>query len=977
MVARDRNNDLIGNRRDLQLAGLVGRLIVAGERAAVELNGAYVDHVCPLAGFGDGAFLRHGEGECFARVRRNDAVNGKLRLREGVAVVNSARTFRGNRQRNGIVDRRNVVIRRCVDGDRAGRAGRRRLLVARNKRLCRVHRYARADDGNAGGVLGDLHARPDEIVVDGVGGGVALEVYPQRQRAVRRHDAGEDVVRVVRFKHIRAAAGGLVLVGDGNGGVRRAGAAVGPRELVAAVGLLIVELNLIGSILVRLPLRVENVRGDAVHAGGRAERKARAAAVGGGVPAGERIARAGENRALERHHAVVGDLFFRHGALRAAVRHVHKREDALGIAPDGIERDAAFHAQLVVGLILDRPVRRLCPAEEHLALGNGEHIRLHISVRAGRILLRIINGGAAVGVSHRIAVLIGEVGVELDAGVDLGAEVEGDIGFAFLCRPADERPAVAFRRLRRGKRALVDGAAVGDGELLSAGAFHGNIGNAVDRGRYPVGVHRDVLRAHRAGEAMGMLSGRVVIPAKEDVVLLADGRRRRGLVCRGGDGLLVENTLAVGRDLATAVHIYNIVNVAGVIEFGVVVICFYFRADTGVECKAGDGVLILRRDCVAGAGGSIGMMQLVGLAADSGRPALTGQDFDIIVRRFRAVAGLRPIECGAVQRHRIDVDLIGAAATLLRCPRAAAVVSGPLVADGRAVFGGDAQGRVLRGAVLLEELYFVHIALIVHVHDGGAVARDGLLRDGLGGEAVVALGSGARLGAGRTGFGLRLREGKLRVVGVLLPVDDGVLRVGLGVPVRGKRNGIGQRAAKGKRRVAVIPAGERVAGAGRRAGVFRGSPGRIEYRRIVGAARGVEREPVTLFDLGVHKNIRVRQRDSIGALRAVGVKVPAGDGERRAFQTVRHTDGADALTALALLRQDDTAVLIDEEYIQHFLKPRLDGDFLRGGDAAHGAENAVGERRVGARYVPADEFIPVLLGRGGAVERVAVRDDLL
>ena len=259
MVARDRDNDLIGNRRDLQLTGLGGRLIVAGERAAVELNGAYVDHVCPLAGFGDGAFLRHGEGECFARVHRNDAVNGKLRLREGVAVIDPARVLRGDRQRNGIVDRRNVVIRRCVDGDRAGGAGRRRLLVARNKRLCRVHRYARADDGNAGGVLGDLHARPDEIVVDGVGGGVALEVYPQRQRAVRRHDAGEDVVRVVRFKHMRAAAGGLVRVGDGNGGVRRAGAAVGLRELVAAVGLLIVELNAVRRVAVRLPLRVENV----------------------------------------------------------------------------------------------------------------------------------------------------------------------------------------------------------------------------------------------------------------------------------------------------------------------------------------------------------------------------------------------------------------------------------------------------------------------------------------------------------------------------------------------------------------------------------------------------------------------------------------------------------------------------------------------------------------------------------------------
>ena len=379
------------------------------------------------------------------------------------------------------------------------------------------------------------------------------------------------------------------------------------------------------------------------------------------------------------------------------------------------------------------------------------------------------------------------------------------------------------------------------------------------------------------------------------------------------------------------------------------------------------------------------MMQLVGLAADSGRPALAGQDLDIIVRRFRAAPGFRSVELGAVQRHRIDVDLIGAlktaAPTVRACcrPRITAVICRPLVADIRAVLSRNREaadlGPITSAAFV--ELHLVYVALVVYVDDGGVIAFDSFLRDRLGGEAGVALGAGARLRAGRTFQRFIFHVRVIIIVGILLPVDDGVLRVGIGVPVRGKRNGIGQRAAKGKRRVAVIPAGERVAGAGRRAGILRGGPGRIEYRRIVGAARGVEREPVTLFDLGVHKNVRVRQRDGIGALRAVGVKVPAGDGERRAFQTVRHTDGADALAALALLRQDDTAVLIDEEYIQHFLEPRLDGDFLRGGDAAHGAENAVGERRVGARYVPADEFIPVLLGRGGAVERVAVRDDLL
>ena len=195
--------------------------------------------------------------------------------------------------------------------------------------------------------------------------------------------------------------------------------------------------------------------------------------------------------------------------------------------------------------------------------------------------------------------------------------------------------------------------------------------------------------------------------------------------------------------------------------------------------------------------------------------------------------------------------------------------------------------------------------------------------------------------------------------------------------MRGERNRIGQRAAKEELRIAVIPVVERVAGAGRRAGVLRGGPGRIKDRSVVGAACGIEREPMALFDLGVHKDVRVRQLNGIGALRAPFVKVPAGDGERRAIETVRHADGADALAALALLRQDDAAVLSDEEHIQHAIEPRLDGDLRRGGDAAHGAEDAVIQRRIGARYVPADEFAAFLHGRGGAVERVAVRDDLL
>ena len=385
------------------------------------------------------------------------------------------------------------------------------------------------------------------------------------------------------------------------------------------------------------------------------------------------------------------------GPALAAVGVIGQGDGGNLFAPDGIEREIVGNRDLAAGVIRrSRAVGLGVPAEEHLAPGNGEGVGLHVGVRTGGIALHIRDSILAVSICHGVAALIGIVGVKLDILVNFGAEVEGRVSIAVLRRPASKCPALARRLLRIGEHALVNDAAVGDGEiLLSAGAFHGDVGNAAYRGRCPVGVHRDVLRAHRAGEAMGMLSGRVVVPAEEDVFLLADGRRRRGLVRRSGDGLLVENALAVRGDLAAAVHVYNIVGVAGVIESGVVVFAAGLRADTGVECKAGDGVLVLASDRVAGAGGSIGMMQLVGLAADSGRPALAGQDFDIIVCRFRAAPGFRSIDCGAVQRHRIDVDLIGAAAITLRCPRAASVVGGPLIADGRAIFGGDAQVSIL------------------------------------------------------------------------------------------------------------------------------------------------------------------------------------------------------------------------------------------------------------------------------------------
>ena len=109
------------------------------------------------------------------------------------------------------------------------------------------------------------------------------------------------------------------------------------------------------------------------------------------------------------------------------------------------------------------------------------------------------------------------------------------------------------------------------------------------------------------------------------------------------------------------------------------------------------------------------------VAANSGRPALAGQDLDIIVRRFRAAPGFRSVELGAVQRHRIDVDLIGAlktaAPTVRACcrPRITAVICRPLVADIRAVLSRNREaadlGPITSAAFV--ELHLVYVACLI------------------------------------------------------------------------------------------------------------------------------------------------------------------------------------------------------------------------------------------------------------------------
>ena len=595
MVAGDGDSHFVGVRRDRQRAGLIGRqfIVAAGQRAALEPDGGRIDDVRHAADVGDGALLRHGEGDILLLIAVDKALDLEVRLRERLGVVGSARALCGDRQRNGVVNGDDVPRRFHFQRLAGGVAVRMRRRIFRTQRGRGARRQRIADRHGAGLVRSDLHFRALEVMVDGVLRGVALEVQLQRQRAVRLHGTGFDVVLIGRIVHIRGRAVFLIRRVDRNGGVRRASARLSLCERVGAVGLLAVELDLIGSILVRLPHGVEDIVSGAVHAGGAAGLIFRTGGVRIGAPTVEGIAGAGEAAAIPERHKIVIDVpVFDIGPALAAVGVICQGDDRVLIAPDGMERDARVHAQLVVGLVLDRPVRRLCPAEEHLALGNGEGVGLHVGVRTGGIALHIRDSILAVSICHGVAALIGIVGVKLDILVNFGAEVEGRVSIAVLRRPASKCPALARRLLRIGEHALVNGAAVGDGEILSSGAFHGDVGNAAYRGRCPVGVYRNVLRGH--GLAIKYIFRQtegISTPACENIFLHADRRGRKVIISSVGNALLVFIRCRVDR--LTVAYIHYIVAVAVVVEAGAIIALAVLSTFAFIYGKAGDIVAIL------------------------------------------------------------------------------------------------------------------------------------------------------------------------------------------------------------------------------------------------------------------------------------------------------------------------------------------------------------------------------------------------
>ena len=180
------------------------------------------------------------------------------------------------------------------------------------------------------------------------------------------------------------------------------------------------------------------------------------------------------------------------------------------------------------------------------------------------------------------------------------------------------------------------------------------------------------------------------MPAAKVIILHAGGLGGGRIASRVRNALF--ELLGSGVYRLAAAHIDDVEAVAGVVELGAVILFSYLGAYIFIESKAGNRVLIFHGYSIACARAGIRMMQLIGAAANR-YAGLSRQHFYIVVSGFGAAAGLRAIEFSAVQRHRVNIDLIGATA-VISSPSVASTICRPLITDIRAVLGGNSQACI-------------------------------------------------------------------------------------------------------------------------------------------------------------------------------------------------------------------------------------------------------------------------------------------
>ena len=278
--------------------------------------------------------------------------------------------------------------------------------------------------------------------------------------------------------------------------------------------------------------------------------------------------------------------------------------------------------------------------------------------------------------------------------------------------------------------------------------------------------------------------------------------------------------------------------------------------------------------------------------------------------------------------------------------------------------------------MLFVEIYFINITQIIDIHNRRAVARDGLLRNVLRGEAGIALRRRAGLRAGSAVFGFGFGIGILVIVGVLLPVDDGILGSGVRRPdgVKCQRRGEGvseveRRAAHGCR-----PVAEGIAGAG--GGGGRGGHCAALYERglDIGAALRIKGDPVTIFNYRLQLNILALKFDLRNQRVIFIARVIPADNGLFIADGVGHALRGNRVAVRALLRDHDFALLVGEEHEVHVRELGFDGNSRRSIAYGHG----IREAELGISIIPANKLLigAVRFRRAGVVEGFAVLQNL-
>ena len=281
---------------------------------------------------------------------------------------------------------------------------------------------------------------------------------------------------------------------------------------------------------------------------------------------------------------------------------------------------------------------------------------------------------------------------------------------------------------------------------------------------------------------------------------------------------------------------------------------------------------------------------------------------------------------------------------------------------GMLMFGKPAGVAGSQAAVGIKEVDGINIPAVVHIDDGAVVAGDGLLSGSLvalrdQGKAIVVLIVIHCDIAGISTLLHNLDGGELRVVGVLLPVNHGIVG-GLTLPLGVYRSIRGDGLAKCKfTTIGINPALECVAGAHRVSSrAYRDHIGSHKFGGEVSTAVGFKLQPVACLHLGVKGDVLINKRNGFDPVRLLGIRIPAGDGLTRC-----HSKGGiriNGIACCAFSGLNDTAIFIQEEYIV---------DLLEVGSICIGLPTyklpCAGEG-VPIAVLPAQELIARLFGRG-------------